>query len=100
MITFDDYETIKAPNGPLYIYAKIVEIPTCGCLVDSTSLVNVITQENIFMKGLQHDFYDTPDVWIQTFNGFLYPSFGSIDLLVEICGKMVNTPFVFVPTFD
>ena len=71
MITFNDSETIKAPDGPLYIStkivdAKIVEIPTRGCLVDPTSLVNVIIEENIFMKGLQRDFYDTSDVWIQT----------------------------------
>ena len=88
MITFDDSETIKAPDGPIYIYAKIVEILSGFCLVDPTSLVNVITKENVFMKGLQHDFYDTSYLCIQTCNGFLYPSFGSIDLLIELCGKL------------
>ena len=73
---------------PFYIYAKIFQIPTHDCLVDPTSLVNVITKENIFMKGLQHDFYDTSDVWIQTCNDFLYPSFGSIDLPIKLCGKL------------
>jgi hypothetical protein len=72
---FNDSEIIKSPNGPLYIYAKVVEIPTHSFLVDPTSLVNVITEENIFMKILQHDFYDKLDVWIQTCNGFLYPPF-------------------------
>ncbi|WP_233109389.1 hypothetical protein, partial [[Clostridium] innocuum] len=33
-------------------------------------------------------------------NGFLYPSFGSITLPVELCGKIVNTTFVVVPTSD
>ena len=52
------------------------------------------------MKRLQHNFYDTSNVWIQTCNGFLYPSFGSIDLPIELCGKMVNTTFIVVPTSD
>ena len=82
MITFDYSKIIKALDGPLYIYAKIAQMPTCGCLFDPTSLVNVIIKENIFMKILQHDSYDTPDVWIKTYNSFMYPSFGSIDLLV------------------
>ena len=73
LITFDDSKTIKAPNGPLYIYAKVVEVPTYGFLVDPTSLVNVIIEENIFIKGFQCDSYDTSDVWIQNCNGFLYP---------------------------
>ena len=52
------------------------------------------------MKILQHDFYDKLDVWIQTCNGFLYPSFGFIDLLAQLCGKIVKTTFVVVHTFD
>ena len=98
MITFDDSKTIKAPNGPLYIYAKIVEIPTRCCLADPTSLVNFIIEENPSMKSLQCDFYDKSDVWIQTCNDFLYPSFGSIDLLIELCKKIVNTTLVVVPS--
>ena len=98
MITFDDFETIKAPDGPLYIYDRISQIPTRGCLFDPTSLVNVIIEEFLFMKRLQCDSYDTSNVWIQTCNGFLYPSFGSIDLLVELCGKFVNITFVVIPT--
>lgn len=68
MITFDDFETIKAPDGPLYIYARISKLPKHGCLVDPASLVNVITEENLFMKNLKCDCYDTSDVWIQTCN--------------------------------
>lgn len=100
LLTFDDSETIKAPNGPLYIYARISHKPPRGCLVDPTSLVNFITEENLFMKILQCDSYDISDVWIQTCNGFLYPSFGSITLSVELYGKIVNTTFVVVPTSD
>ena len=100
MITFDDSKIIKALNGPVYIYVNIYKIPTHGCLVDPTSLVNVITEEHLFMKGLQYDFYDTSDVWIQNCNGFIYLSFSSIDLLVKLCGNIVKTTFVFVSNSD
>ena len=70
MITFDDSETIKAPDGPLYIATRIAQKPTRGCLVDPISLINVIIEENLFMNNLQRDSYDTTNVWIQTCNGF------------------------------
>ena len=62
MTTLDDFETIKTSYGPLYIYDKVVEIPTCGCLVDPTSLVNVIMEDNILLKSLQRDFYYKLDI--------------------------------------
>ena len=58
---------------PFTFVSMIYHIPTHGCPVDPTSLVNVNIEENIFMKRLQRDFYDTSDVWIQNCNGFLYP---------------------------
>lgn len=62
LIIFDDSKTIKALDDPLYISARISQMPTRGCLVDPKSLDNVITEENIFMKSLQRDSYDTSDV--------------------------------------
>ena len=52
------------------------------------------------MKSLQCIFYDTLDAWIQTCNCFIYPLFGSIGLLVQLCKNIVNTTFIVVPTFD
>lgn len=60
----------------------------------------LLLKKIFFSKILKHNFYDTSNVWIQTCNGFLYASFGSINLLVDLCGKIVNTTFVVVPTSD
>ena len=43
-IIFDSSETIRAPDGPLYIVAKVKNTPCHGVLIDPSCMVNVITE--------------------------------------------------------
>ena len=88
----------KEPNGPLYITTRVTFIPSRGTLVDPSSIVNVITKEHLFNKGLNRDTYNCTPIWIQTCNGFLYFPHGSITLKVTLLGKSIFTNFVFTPT--
>ena len=92
-------DIFKAFDGPLYIATQIAKYPSYGCLVYPTSMVNVITKENLHAEKIHLDFYDSINTWIQTCNGFLYPPQGSISLFVELCGKVVYNTFVVTPNF-
>lgn len=96
-ISFTNADKFKASEGPLYISTQIAKYIFFECLVDTTSMVNIITEEHLYAKK-HHDFNNTIDTWIQTCNGFLYPLQGSISFLVDLCRKMVYSTFDFIPT--
>ena len=91
---------MKAPDGPLYIATRIAKYPSYGCLVHPNSIINIIIEELLFVKQIHRDFYFSTNTWMQTCKGFLYPPQGSISLSVEVCGKVVNSTLIVIPTFD
>ena len=50
IISFTQFDMFKAPNSPLYITTRVTNIPFRGILVDPSSVMNVITKENLFNK--------------------------------------------------
>lgn len=79
----------KEPNGPLYIMDRVSHSPSCGTLVDPCSIVNVITEEHLFEKGLHRDNYDMTLVWIQTLMVFfIILKVISLYLLLYHIGKL------------
>lgn len=88
----------KLHNGPIYITIRFTQIPSCGTLIDSSYIVNVIIEKHISNKGMHRDTFDTTPVWIQTCNDFLYHPQGSITLLVTLSRKAIYTKFFVIPT--
>ena len=58
-ISFTYANKFKALDGHLYISTQIAKCPSYGHLVDPTSMVNIITEDYLYNKGKQHDFYDS-----------------------------------------
>lgn len=71
-IKFDPSETIRAPNGPLYIVVKVKDIPCRGALVDPFCVVNIITKDYLFTLRLHKPIYDGSSVVVKLFDGFSY----------------------------
>ncbi|GLJ18154.1 hypothetical protein SUGI_0320750 [Cryptomeria japonica] len=99
-ITFDSSETIRAPDGPLYIVAKVKNTPCRGVLIDPACMVNVITKEFFFTLQLNQVIYDKTDVIVKLFDAFSSPAIGSITLPIEVHNKSLDVKFAIIPSSE
>ncbi|GLJ39441.1 hypothetical protein SUGI_0805560 [Cryptomeria japonica] len=99
-ITFDSSETIRAPDGPLYIVAKVKNTPCREVLIDPSCMVNVITEEFLFTLQLNQVIYDKTNVVVKLFDAFSSPAIGSITLPIEVHNKSLDVRFAIIPSFE
>ncbi|MGI4458298.1 hypothetical protein ACR2WA_25535, partial [Klebsiella pneumoniae] len=93
-------ETIRAPDGPLYIVAKVKNTPCRGVLIDPSCMVNVITEEFLFTLQLNQVIYDKKDVIVKLFDAFSSPAIGSITLPIEVRNKSLDVNFAIIPSSE
>lgn len=63
-------------------------------------MVNVITEEYLYTLQLHQVTYDKSNVMIKIFDGFSYPTIGSINLPIRVGTKYLDVYFSIIPTSD